>query len=405
VGYVISEGKQRRFGLRQVIASASSGAGGAAAVAFIDLMDTTRDSTDRPDWPDVDVVIQKADTPAERAVLAAFAAAHAQVPIVDPPPAVDALADRHAAWLLLKDALVRSADGAASAPDVRVPPECELEWPPRASSSIGPAAAGGGQASVSHAGSGGATGVASDTAAAAAYVERTLVAAGMTFPLVLKPAAGSSHAGVCIAHDAWGVAVALLARADTSDEAGVTVATTGERVRLAAQQFVDHGGVLFKVCVLGGAVIPVQRASVADGGCLALAEPAASVSAGGPGSLVPLGRVSKHGPQPSVAGALPPLAAISAAATAIRAALGLSLFNFDFVTGAAHWCEAPAIRNVHASVTGDGAPVASASRYYAPTPVHYVLDVNYFPSFDGVPDMPALLLRHLAAAAAACTHE
>src|SRR4051812_11481059 len=90
---------------------------------------------------------------------------------------------------------------------------------------------------------------------------------------------------------------------------------------LLLQEFVPHAGVLFKVCVIGDAVVAVQRMSVDPG------RGAASIA-----PQTDLDRVSKQPPPPGIAGAAPPAGAILRAADVIAQTLGLTLFNFDFVT-------------------------------------------------------------------------
>jgi hypothetical protein len=370
VGYVINEGKRRRFWQAFMDDDASAQHG----VVFVDFSPTVAGASG---LVAVDVIVQKAGTPEERAALAAACAASPDTPVVDPLGCTDVLADRHATWLLLQQACIDASEPrsrarpseSASADSVQlcVPLECVLHWPPWPQASR-PAAAT-------------SPGAEGDVRLAVSYVEDVVSRHGLVYPLVLKPVAGSAHDDVCIAHNASAAATALTARptgADGTAVAGVEGHAQGGRT-LVAQQFVRHGGILHKVCVLGNAVVPVKRASVPDHGRI------------GPGTspLVPLGRVSKAAPSAADAAAVHcPMAAATAAADLIRQRLGLTLFNFDFVAAAA----------VAVGAAEEPAGVCSS------LPLYYILDVNYFPSFDGVPQAHDLLIQHLreqAAAAAA----
>jgi len=130
---------------------------------------------------------------------------------------------------------------------------------------------------------------------------------------------------------------------------------------VVAQEYVSHGDVFHKVYVLGDEIFPMSKPSTP-------AVPAGAMD--GPplvfDSLKPLPRSFPD----SVASSSPPalpldLALARTAAARLRAKLGLSLFGFDVVVE-----------------TGSGD--------------HFVVDVNYLPSFNNVPKAGEALRRVVA---------
>ncbi len=102
------------------------------------------------------------------------------------------------------------------------------------------------------------------------------------------------------------------------------------------------------------------------------------------------GRVSEHesGVQGTDTVLLPELV-VNNAAEALRNALGLSLFNFDVVTAAPRDTV-----GIDEAKTDSSHQLVGNERSHRVTE-HYVVDVNYFPSFQDVPDRFAVLETHL----------
>ena len=145
-----------------------------------------------------------------------------------------------------------------------------------------------------------------------------------------------------------------------------------------AQQWYDHGGVVWKVFALNGRTWLQQRPSLADAATLrqrwAERHPGAA-----PVDAVPFNNADdlgaalagRRGDGGDGAPAAPPQAVLTAVADAIRQHMGFSLFGFD-VLGA------------------------------VPAKQWIVCDVNYFPGYGGVPDAHAQLLAHIASQLERC---
>ena len=135
------------------------------------------------------------------------------------------------------------------------------------------------------------------------------------------------------------------------------------RPPLVLQEFVNHGGVIFKVYVVGGHVTCVKRRSLPD------VSPGDDASAQGSVSFsqvsnLPNERTAEeyYGEKSLEDAVVPPAAFVNQIAGGLRRALGLQLFNFDM------------IRDVRA--TGD----------------HYlVIDINYFPGYAKMPGYETVL--------------
>ncbi|PRW44989.1 inositol 4-trisphosphate 5 6-kinase family [Chlorella sorokiniana] len=210
---------------------------------------------------------------------------------------------------------------------------------------------------------------------------RQLAAAGVSLPCIAKPQAAC---GVAEAHQ---MAFVL----HGSGFAGLEVPLPA-----VVQEYVDHGGRVWKVYVAGDQVFWAERKSTPDLRSLAeqlAADPEAdvpdSISFDSLKSLpTTLPWLRKQQAQPQAAGGsadggLPPVPGqvaslmqrptFEAVAAALRKRLGLTLFGFDLVFD---------------SIAGE----------------LVIIDVNYFPSFKGVPEAPAALraaLRQRYAAALA----
>ncbi|RLN19202.1 hypothetical protein C2845_PM02G19000 [Panicum miliaceum] len=134
------------------------------------------------------------------------------------------------------------------------------------------------------------------------------------------------------------------------------------RPPLVLQEFVNHGGVIFKVYVVGGHVTCVKRRSLPD------VSPGDDASAEGSVSFsqvsnLPNERTAEeyYGEKSLEDAVMPPAAFVNQIAGGLRRALGLQLFNFDM------------IRDVRA---GD--------RYL-------VIDINYFPGYAKMPGYETVL--------------
>ncbi|CAD6204605.1 unnamed protein product [Miscanthus lutarioriparius] len=238
-----------------------------------------------------------------RAQLVAFAARHPAVPVVDPPHAIDRLHNR-ISMLQVVSELDHAADqdGTFGIPSQVVVYD------------------------------------------AAALADSGLLAA-LRFPLIAKPlvadGTAKSHKMSLVYHREG------LAKL---------------RPPLVLQEFVNHGGVIFKVYVVGGHVTCVKRRSLPD------VSPEDDASAQGSVSFsqvsnLPTERTAEeyYGEKSLEDAVMPPAAFINQIAGGLRRALGLQLFNFDM------------IRDVRA---GD--------RYL-------VIDINYFPGYAKMPGYETVL--------------
>lgn len=238
-----------------------------------------------------------------RAQLVAFAARHPAVPVVDPPHAIDRLHNRIS---MLQ--VVSELDHAADQDTTFGIPSQVVVYD------------------------------------AAALADSGLLAA-LRFPLIAKPlvadGTAKSHKMSLVYHREG------LAKL---------------RPPLVLQEFVNHGGVIFKVYVVGGHVTCVKRRSLPD------VSPEDDASAQGSVSFsqvsnLPTERTAEeyYGEKSLEDAVMPPAAFINQIAGGLRRALGLQLFNFDM------------IRDVRA---GD--------RYL-------VIDINYFPGYAKMPGYETVL--------------
>ncbi|CAN6294146.1 unnamed protein product [Urochloa humidicola] len=238
-----------------------------------------------------------------RAQLEAFAARHPAVPVVDPPHAIDCLHNRIS---MLQ--VVSELDHAADKDRTFGIPSQVVVYD------------------------------------AAALADSGLLAA-LRFPLIAKPlvadGTAKSHKMSLVYHREG------LAKL---------------RPPLVLQEFVNHGGVIFKVYVVGGHVTCVKRRSLPD------VSPGDDASAQGSVSFsqvsnLPNERTAEeyYGEKSLEDAVMPPAAFVNQIAAGLRRALGLQLFNFDM------------IRDVRA---GD--------RYL-------VIDINYFPGYAKMPGYETVL--------------
>ncbi|XP_073356635.1 inositol-tetrakisphosphate 1-kinase 4-like [Aegilops tauschii subsp. strangulata] len=250
-----------------------------------------------------DLIIHKLFDPAWRARLEAFSALHPAVPVVDAPAAVDRLLDR----FTMLDVVPGLAAG--------------LDYPLSVPAQV----------------------TVSDAAALAADDPSH----GLRFPLIAKPLAvdgsASSH-DLCLVYRAEGL--------------------RGLHTPVVLQEFVNHGGVLFKVYVVGSRAVCVRRSSLPDVPAARLADPGADAS-------VPFANISSRPALDKGEDSMtPPAAFVDQVARGLRQALGLHLLNFDMFA---------------ATELDDG----GRRRYF-------LVDINYFPGFAKMPGYETALTDFFA---------
>ncbi|CAN6244289.1 unnamed protein product [Urochloa humidicola] len=245
-----------------------------------------------------DLVVHKLYGAPWRAQLEAFSALHPDVPIIDPPAAIERVLDR---FTML--------DAVAGLP---VTKEGSVATPKQIT-------------------------VSGDGAESAAS------AAGLRFPLIAKPVevdgSAASH-DLCLVYREEGLR-------------GLRAAP------VVLQEFVNHGGVLFKVYVVGDhAATCVARSSLPDVTEERLRDPAADAAA-------PFANISLR-PAPGAGEVeMPPQEFVSRVAGELRRALGLNLINFDMIRGR----------------DADG------------NAKYFILDINYCPGYSKMPGFEPVLLE------------
>ncbi|KAG0620929.1 hypothetical protein M758_4G255600 [Ceratodon purpureus] len=129
---------------------------------------------------------------------------------------------------------------------------------------------------------------------------------------------------------------------------------------LVLQEFVNHGGVLFKVYVIGDAIKVVRRFSLPD-----LSEKDMGYGVKSFPRVSSAAATADEADLDPEAAVLPPQRLLECLVAELRTRLGLSLFNFDMIR--------------------EG---GSGGRYY-------VIDINYFPGYGKVPDYELLITDYL----------
>nr|XP_009767648.1 PREDICTED: inositol-tetrakisphosphate 1-kinase 2-like isoform X3 [Nicotiana sylvestris] len=156
--------------------------------------------------------------------------------------------------------------------------------------------------------------------------------AGLALPLVAKPLVAKSHE-LSLAYD--------------------TLSLQKLEPPLVLQEFINHGGVLFKVFIVGEAVKVVRRFSLPD-----VSKRELSKSAG----VFHFPRVScvaasaEEADLDPCVGELPPRPLLERLARELRRRLGLRLFNLDII------------------------------REHGTKDRYYVIDINYFPGYGKMPE-------------------
>ncbi|KQJ99418.1 inositol-tetrakisphosphate 1-kinase 4 [Brachypodium distachyon] len=274
----------------------------------------------------LDLLIHKRYDKPWRAQLEAFSALHPSVPVVDPPAAILRLVDRLAMLDVVSELHPVAVNSAAGAPAA----EYCLSVP--------------NQVAVH------------DAAALASYGadQEDHPLGALRFPLIAKPLAVDGSAG---SH-----AMSLVYRREGLREVQAPV---------VLQEFVNHGGVLFKVYVVGGRATCVRRRSLPD-------VPAERLLDLGQDASVPFANISNLPPTADSTAApgggaddkggpicgdndveMPPACFVDEVSRGLRRALGLNLFNFDLIRAT--------------ELDGDG-----RRRYF-------IIDINYFPGYAKMP--------------------
>ncbi|GJN21029.1 hypothetical protein PR202_gb08474 [Eleusine coracana subsp. coracana] len=239
-----------------------------------------------------DIIVHKIYDHAWRAHLEAFSALHPGVPVVDPPAAIDRVLDR----FTMLDAVVSGLSHLVSVPKQIVVRD-------------------------------------------AADLLSDAQIGGLRFPLIAKP---EEVDGSAASHD-----LCLVYRAE---------GLRGIHTPVVLQEFVNHGGALFKVYVVGGSATCVRRSSLPD-------VPESRLRDADAPAAVPFAYISNQ-PLPDKDGGvveveMPPAEFVDEVARELRRALGLNLINFDLIRG------------------NDGK--------------YFVLDINYCPAYSKVPGFEQIL--------------
>lgn len=168
-------------------------------------------------------------------------------------------------------------------------------------------------------------------------------AGGLRFPIIAKPLVAEG------ATDAHAMSVAFNPENLSKIEPPVVL-----------QEFINHGGVMFKVYVVGDYSHCVFRKSLPD---IVLGD---QVDSGR--ELLSFSRISNTAssdPAMETQVKLPPLSFISSLASSLRKRLGLHLFNFDLIRDSGN------------------------KNHY------YIIDINYFPGYAKMPDYERVLTDFL----------
>ncbi|KAM3409330.1 hypothetical protein ACQJBY_001965 [Aegilops geniculata] len=303
VGYALAPKKQNSFIKPSLISR--------AAARGVDLVPVD-DARPLADQGPFDLVIHKLYGHDWRAQLQAFSARYPSVPVVDPPHAIDRLHNRISMLQVVSELDVPLTDAASAS------------------------------ASADGEGHRHTFGIPSQVVVydAAALADSGLLAA-LRFPLIAKPLVADGSA--------------------KSHKMSLVYHREGLRKLrppLVLQEFVNHGGVIFKVYVVGGHVTCVKRRSLPDVSKEILEDAAAegTISFSQVSNLPNQRTAEEYYEDMRLEDAvMPPTDFVNEIAGGLRRALGLQLFNFDM------------IRDVRA---GD--------RYL-------VIDINYFPGYAKMP--------------------
>lgn len=212
-------------------------------------------------------------------------------------------------------------------------------------------------------------------------VRSALAAAAIAPPLLAKPL----NAG---ARDGAGHRMALLMDEASAEALAAGTGLSGWSPPAVLQPYVPHSAPLFKVFVMGPLTMLARRPSLrvpppaaavteAVGGALAIARVSAYVSeadtdAAGDGSNA--AAAAADAADAATVAPDPPRWVLEALAARLRRELGLTLFNFDLI----------AVDTSRPRV--GGCPVGAS---------YLVIDINYFPGFEKLPDYEALMAEFL----------
>ncbi|PUZ75435.1 hypothetical protein GQ55_1G169100 [Panicum hallii var. hallii] len=249
-----------------------------------------------------DLIVHKLHGQAWRAQLEAFSALHPDVPVVDPPAAIERILDRFT-MLDVVAGLGVATEGAVATPR---------------------------QVFVAD-------------AAALACDDADAALGGLRFPLIAKPVevdgSAASH-DLCLVYRREGL--------------------RGLRAPVVLQEFVNHGGVLFKVYVVGDHATCVMRSSLPDVADARLHDLAADAAA-------PFANISLLPPPAAGDVEMPPQDFVNRVARELRRALGLHLINFDLIRAS--------------DPDGDAK--------------YLILDINYCPGYSKMPGFEPVVLEFL----------
>ncbi|XP_076902824.1 inositol-tetrakisphosphate 1-kinase 3-like isoform X1 [Bidens hawaiensis] len=237
-----------------------------------------------------DIVLHKLSGKEWQQILEDYRLTHPEVTVLDPPDAIQHLHNRQS---MLQD--VADLDFSDAYGTVGVPKQLVIEKDPSS-------------------------------------IPNAVKKAGLALPLVAKPLVAKSHE-LSLAYDEYSL----------------------EKLEppLVLQEFVNHGGVLFKVYIVGDAIKVVRRFSLPD-----VSKRELSRSAG----VFRFPRVSSAAQSADDAdldpciGELPPRALLERLARELRRRLGLHLFNLDMI------------------------------REHGTKNRFYVIDINYFPGYGKMPE-------------------
>ena len=250
-----------------------------------------------------DLIVHKLYGQAWRAQLEAFSALHPDVPVVDPPAAIERILDRFT-MLDVVAGLGIAKEGAVATPRQII--------------------------------------VADAAALAGDDADLAAVLGGLRFPLIAKP---EEVNGSAASHD-----LCLVYRRE---------GLRGLRAPVVLQEFVNHGGVLFKVYVVGDHATCVMRSSLPDVPDARLHDLAADAAA-------PFANISLLPPPAAGDVEMPPQDFVNRVAGELRRALGLHLINFDLIRAS----------------DPDGDAIAK----------YLILDINYCPGYSKMPGFEPVLL-------------
>ncbi|KAK9822224.1 hypothetical protein WJX81_000985 [Elliptochloris bilobata] len=191
--------------------------------------------------------------------------------------------------------------------------------------------------------------------------QRVVAEAGMRPPFLAKPLWADGRDG------AHGLAV-------IHDEAGLVQLVEGRGLRgfrlpVMLQQYVEHGGCLFKIFVMGPIVVLVRRPSLR----IPVDPEDVTQEVGAVQTIARISSFASEMPSDVTLKGDPPQWVVQGLAQELRRRLGLDLFNFDLL---------------HPSPKQPGRVPDRAD--------YLVIDINYFPGYEKLPHYEDLMSQYLA---------